>query len=98
MVTIITASGRAIAADAVIKSRIYQSSIYIYTNRLTDAEVQSIFGESTETAQLTVISPDTSEPAVKYTGYTQLFAVFPAELWAENPGEKLIWLQKPEVQ
>ena len=104
MVKLVTATGREIACDAVIRTTNY-NYLTIHTNALTRIEVDTIFDDSTETNELTVYAQEyqeTSDGDVEvletkrvYHGWTILDAVQKSPMF-QKPGELMIWLTKQD--
>jgi len=103
MVRLVTATGREIACDAVIRATNY-NFLTIHTNALTRIEVDTIFDDPTETSVLTAYEQiyETSGDSVivretkrVYRNWTILDAVQKSPMYA-TPGELMIWLTKPD--
>lgn len=103
MVNLITTTGREIACDSVVQSRIF-GFLYIHTAALSRIEADTIFDDPAETETLTAVETllcptdegpvQTTETRV-YSGWTVLDTVQRSPLF-DNPGELMIWLAKPE--
>lgn len=102
MVTLITATGREILCDAVIRAT-YYAFLTIHTNALSRIEVDTIFDDPAETRTLTVIGPLSDEldedgnplmGETVYHGWTVLDTVQRSPMFPA-PGELMIWLTRP---
>ena len=102
-----TANNTIIQCEAVIRGNQYPV-LHIYTHDITPVQAYQIFGdpEITETLVVTEerVIPVKMEDGTTitqittvdktYTGFTEVFSVQKAALY-QQPGEILIWLQKP---
>jgi len=104
MYKLITATGREIACDAVVRASRYEF-LTIHTDQLSRVEVDTIFEDSSETETLTAIQIvevtdengeiQRAELTTVYRGFTVLDTVQRSPLFP-NPGELMIWLTRPE--
>lgn len=102
MVTLITATGREIPCEAVIRATAY-TFLTIHTHALTRIEIDTIFDNPEETIELTAVetveAPDENGETVEivttkvYRRFTVLDAV---QLSPFYSGDLMIWLTRPE--
>lgn len=105
MTTLITATGREIPCESVVRSRLY-GYLFIHTAALSRIEADTLFSDPRETETLTAVETilcPTDEGPVQTTtthvfrGWTVLDTVQRSPLF-DNPGELMIWLAKPEAE
>lgn len=102
MTKLITATGRMVPCDSVLRGRQFPL-LYIHTASLSYGEAGTLFEDPEETAVLTSVVefavPDDGSPAPKeerrvYRGYTQIYQIQRSPLY-ENPAELMIVMQQP---
>lgn len=81
-------SGEEFSADAVFKSRLYPS-LFIYTNALTMQQAAELFSNP---ENFDIITVETGDKSLVYTGFSELNSISKAEMFTENKGELFIWL------
>ena len=107
MIELTTALGRMIPCDAVIRATNY-NYLTIHTKALSRVEVDTIFDDPAQTAELTAVEKigaldengDLLEAVGEtkvYRGWTVLDAVQRSPLF-DDPAELMIWLQRPEEE